>query len=234
MTGGVPRLERIDDGIWIAEGPTVSFYSFPYSTRMTLVRLSGGDLWACSPIELDDDLEREVRDLGPLRHLVSPNKIHHLFLDAWAKAWPQAKLYASPGLARRRRDLSFAAELGDDPDPAWAGDIDQVVFHGSFAMEEVVFFHRASRSAIFTDLIQKFDPAHLGGWRGLVMKLDGLVGPNGSTPREWRLSFWNRAAARRALHAAMAWNPERLIIAHGEWVRHDGRRALESSLAWMA
>jgi hypothetical protein len=234
MSAGESRLERVDGGIWIAEGPTVSFYGFPYPTRMTLVRLSGGDLWICSPIELDAGLEREVRGLGPLRYVVSPNKIHHLFLGRWAKAWPQAKLYASPGLARRRRDLPFAAELGDDPDPAWAGDIDQVIFHGSFAMEEVAFFHRTSRTAIFTDLIQKFDAARLGGWRGLVMKLDGLVGPNGSTPREWRLSFLNRRAARRALHEAVAWNPERLIIAHGEWVRRDGRRALERSLSWMS
>ena len=226
-------LTEIDRDIWIAEGPSVSFFGFPYPTRMTLVRLSDGGLWLCSPIELTDALAGEIKALGPVRHLVSPNKIHHLFLGQWAQAWPEAKLWASPGLARRRRDLSFDGELGDVAEPAWESDIDQLIFRGSFALEEVVFFHRASRSAIITDLVQKFDPATQRGWRGLLMRLDGLVGPEGSTPRELRLTFWNRRAAREALRKALGWNPQRLIIAHGQCVRENGREALARSLSWI-
>jgi hypothetical protein len=226
-------LIEIDRDIWIAEGPSVSFFGFPYPTRMTLVRLSDGGLWLCSPIELSDALADEVERLGPVRHLVSPNKIHHLFLGQWAQAWPEAELWASPGLARRRRDLSFDGELGDAAEPAWESDIDQLVFRGSFFMEEVVFFHRASRSAILTDLVQKFDPATLHGWRGLLMRLDGLVGPEGSTPREWRLTFWNRRAAREALRKALGWNPQRLIIAHGRCVGENGREALARAFSWI-
>jgi hypothetical protein len=226
-------LTEIDRDIWIAEGPSVSFFGFPYPTRMTLVRLSDGGLWVCSPIELTDALAGEIKTLGPVQHLVSPNKIHHLFLGQWAQAWPEAKLWASPGLARRRRDLSFDGELGDAAEPAWERDIDQLIFRGSFALEEVVFFHRASRSAIITDLVQKFDPATQRGWRGLLMRLDGLVGPEGSTPRELRLTFWNRRAAREALRKMLGWNPQRLIIAHGQWVGENGREALARSLSWI-
>jgi hypothetical protein len=226
-------LTEIDRNIWIAEGPSVPFLGVPYPTRMTLVRLSDGGLWLCSPIELNAALADAVRALGPVQHLVSPNKIHHLFLGQWAQAWPDAKLWASPGLARRRRDLSFHGELGNAAEPAWESDIDQLIFRGSFAMEEVVFFHRASRSAIITDLVQKFDPATLRGWRGLLMRLDGLVGPEGSTPREWRLTFWNRRASREALRKMLGWNPQRLIIAHGQWVRENGREALARSLSWI-
>jgi len=226
-------LTEIDRDIWIAEGPSVPFLGVPYPTRMTLVRLSDGGLWLCSPIELNAALADAVQALGPVQHLVSPNKIHHLFLGQWAQAWPNAKLWASPGLARRRRDLSFHGELGNAPEPVWKSDIDQLIFRGSFAMEEVVFFHRASRSAIITDLVQKFDPATLRGWRGLLMRLDGLVGPEGSTPREWRLTFWNRSAAREALRKMLGWNPQRLIIAHGEWVRENGRESLARSLSWI-
>ena len=226
-------LTGIDRNIWIADGPSVSFLGFPYPTRMTVVRLADGGLWLCSPIELADELADEIAALGPVRHLVSPNKIHHLFLSAWAQAWPEAKLWASPGLARRRRDLTFDGELGDSPDPAWSDEIDQVIFHGSFAMEEVVFFHRSSRSAIITDLVQKFDPTPMPAWRRLVMRIDGLVGPRGSTPREWRLTFSNRRRAREALQRALAWDPQRLVIAHGEWVRENGREELARSLAWI-
>lgn len=226
-------LTEIDRDIWIADGPAVPFLGFPYPTRMTVVRLSDASLWVCSPTRLDAALRAAIDHRGRVEHLVSPNKIHHLFLGEWAQAWPSAKLYASPGLASRRRDLSFAAHLGDQPDPAWAADIDQVIVHGSVFMDEVVFFHRASRTAIVTDLVQRFDPGMLHGWRRVVMALEGLVGPGGSTPREWRLSFWNRTAARRAKRKLLDWQPQRVIIAHGEWIKENGREVLERALGWM-
>ena len=188
-------LNEIDRDLWIADGPTVSFFGFPYPTRMAVVRLRDGGLWLWSPIARTPELAGEVEALGPVRHLVAPNRMHHLFLGEWAQAHPGATLWAAPGLARRRRDLAFGGELGDAAEPAWVEDIDQVIFRGSFAMEEVVFFHRASRSAILADLVQKFDPATQRGWRGWLMRMDGLVGPDGSTPREWRASFWKRRAA---------------------------------------
>ena len=85
-----------------------------------------------------------------------------------------------------------------------------------------------------TDLVQKFDAATLHGRRGGLMRLDGLVGPDGSTPCEWRLSCWNRRAARAALRKALARNLHRVIIAHGEWVRENGCAALAHSLRWLA
>jgi Domain of unknown function (DUF4336) len=227
-------LNEIDRDIWIVDGPSVSFFGFPYPTRMTIVRLADASLWVCSPVSLTESLAEAMNGLGRVRYLVSPNKLHHLFLGQWARAWPDAKLYASPGLSRRRRDLTFAGELCDTADPAWADAIDQVVFRGSFFMEEVVFFHRMSRSVIVADLVQKFEAATLHGWRGIVMRLDGLAGPDGSTPREWRLTFWNRRATRAALRKALSWNPRRLIIAHGELVRENGREALAQSLRWLA
>lgn len=227
-------LCAIDRDLWTADGPDVRFLGlFPYPTRMAVVRLRGGDLWVWSPIALDDALAQDVAVLGPVRHLVSPNKLHHLSLGAWQRRFPEARLYASPGLARKRPDLAFDAELSDAPESAWAEDIDQVIFRGSFFMDEVVFFHRASRTTLVTDLVQRLDPRETRGWRGLLMRLDGLVGESGSTPREWRASFWNRRAGRAARDAALAWNPQRLVVAHGMGVEKDARDVLARALAWL-
>jgi len=227
------RLDNIGDEIWIADGPTVSFYGFPYPTRMALVRLESGDLWVWSPVDIDSELRAEIDALGRVRHVVSPNKIHHLFLGVWAEHWPEARLYASPGLEKRRTDLDFEAELGDEPEPAWDGQIDQVVVRGSFAMEEVVFFHRRSSTCLVCDLIQRHDPDRLSGWKGVLMRLDGLVGADGSTPREWRLSFIHRSRARAAAETALGWRPERLVVAHGDWAPDHGTEALQHGLRWL-
>ncbi len=226
-------LEEFGRSLYVAEGPPVSFLGFPYPTRMAIARLSDGSLWVWSPIARTPELEREVDALGPVRHVVSPNKLHHLFLAEWAERWPQARLHAPPGLARRRPELSFDAELGDEPDAAWAADIDQVVFRGSFAMEEVAFFHRPSRTAIFGDLVQRMDPAQATGLKGALLRLDGLVGERGSTPREWRASFWRRRPARAARERVLAWKPERLVIAHGACAREYATGILARALAWI-
>ncbi len=192
-------LQEFGPEIWVADGPVVSFYGFPYRTRMAVIRLSGGGLFVWSPVVLSSALRREIDALGPVRHLVSPNnRLHHLYLGEWKAAYPEACLYASPGLQRKRRDLAFDAELDDAPEQEWAADIDQVVIRGSFALTEAVFFHRRSRTALFADLIQNFPRDWFTGWRGLVARLDGIVAPNPGAPREWRASFLDRRAAGRA------------------------------------
>jgi hypothetical protein len=226
-------LEEFAPSLYVADGPTVPFLGFPYPTRMAVVRLTDGSAWVWSPIALSPELERAVELIGPIRHLVSPNKIHHLFLKEWAERWPNAKLHAPPGLAKRKPELHFDAELGDEADSAWSADIDQTIFRGSLAMEEVAFFHRPSRTAILGDLVQRNDPAQMKGLKGLVMRLDGLVGEHGSTPREWRASFLRRRQARAARSRLLAWEPERLVIAHGACAQRDATQILARALAWM-
>ena len=226
-------LQEFGQSLYIAEGPTVSFYGFPYPTRMAVVSLSDGNAWVWSPVALSDDLVDSVESVGPVRFIVSPNKIHHLFLSEWASRWPDAKLYAPPGLVKKKPELKFDAELGDTADPAWATDIDQVIFHGSVAMKEVVFFHRQSRCAIVCDLIQRHNEADMTGWKGWLMRLDSLVGEHGSTPREWRASFVDRRAARSAREKLLSWQPERLLIAHGECAQTRASEIISDSLSWI-
>jgi hypothetical protein len=226
-------LEEFGPSICVADGPSVSFYGFPYPTRMAVVRLSNGSAWVWSPVALTDELFDSVNAIGPVSHIVSPNKIHHLFLAEWADRWPEARVYAPPGLAKRRHDLHFDIELGDEPEPAWAAEIDQVIFRGSLFMEEVVFFHRASRTAIICDLIQRHPEATMTGLKGMLMRLDSLVGKRGSTPREWRASFLRRGKARSARQKVLGWKPERLLIAHGDCEQTDARLIIERALNWI-
>jgi hypothetical protein len=226
-------LEEFGPSLYSAEGPTVSFFGFPYPTRMALARLADGGVWVWPPVALTDELASEVQAIGPVRYIVSPNKIHHLFLTEWADRWPDARLYAPPGLARKKPEIRFDAELGDRPDPAWAAEIDQVIFRGSFAMEEAVFFHYSSRTAIMGDLIQRHPESRMSGWKGLLMRLDGLVGEHGSTPRDWRASFVRRGPARAARKTVLGWDADRLLIAHGECAQAGAAEIIQAALRWI-
>jgi hypothetical protein len=227
-------LAPFGENIWVAEGPTVSFYGFPYPTRMAIVRLTNGELFVWSPIALDQPLRAEVDALGKVAHLVSPNSIHHLFLGDWKRAYPEARLYASPNLARKRRDLAFDATLEDVPEPVWAADIDQVKMAGSFFLTEIVFFHRTSRTAIFADLIQNFPRDWFTGWRGWLARMDGITKDDPGAPREWRASFWNRRRARAGLNRILDWHPEQAIVAHGTMVRNDATAFIRKAFRWLS
>lgn len=225
-------LRKFGPNIWICDGPIVTFLGFGYPTRMALIKLSDGRLFIWSPIALSAALKREVDALGPVHFLVSPNRLHHLFLAEWKSAYPQARLYASPGLRKKRKDLAFDAELADGPEPEWAADIDQVAVRGS-PLTEIEFFHRARGTAIFADLIQNFPSDWFGGWRGVVARLDGICAPNPGAPREWRASFLNRPAARAALQRILAWPIDRVLIAHGEPAIGHGAVFVRRAFAWL-
>ncbi|MGH8226666.1 MAG: DUF4336 domain-containing protein [Steroidobacteraceae bacterium] len=226
-------LTPFGQDLYFVDGPPISFFGFPYPTRMAVARLSTGATWVWSPVALTQELADAVEAVGPVRHIVSPNKLHHLALPEWKRHWPNARLYAPPGLKRKLKWIDFDGELGDAPDDAWKADLDQTVFGGSIAMDEVVFFHRASRTVIFGDLIQRFPAMSATGWKGLLMRLDGLVGARGSTPREWRLSFLSHRHARGARRRVLEWKPEQLLVAHGECATAGATEIIADSLSWI-
>ena len=77
-------LKPIGQGIWIADGDLIQMSvgcgSLPFSTRMTVVQLADGSLWCHSPIAPNESLFQALDSLGPVAHLVSPNKIHYAYM----------------------------------------------------------------------------------------------------------------------------------------------------------
>lgn len=223
-------MKQIAENIWIEERP-LQFYGMPFGTRMTVVKLNDGSLFIHSPVALTTELRLEVGALGEVRHVVSPNKLHHLYMGEWQTAYPEAKIYASPGLREKRRDLNFASDLKDRPETAWANDLDQLIFGGSFVMKEVVFFHRASRTLLVADLLEHFCDDQPFFMRQLT-RLFGMYN-RAITPPDWRMTFWRKAKAREALHRILAWQPERIILAHGRMIESDGEAVLRRSFRWI-
>ncbi len=236
-------LKPVGPHLWIADGDLIHMafplgLKVPFSTRMTVVRLSDGGLWCHSPIAPSPALQAEIDALGPVRHLVSPNRIHYAHIPAWAARYPAAKTWASPGVRERAASqhiaVAFSADLDDRAPPDWAIDLEQLAFVGSWAMTEMVFFHRASRSLILTDLIENFETDKFGSrWWAWVMRLAGIAAPRGRTPPDWRATFNDRPAARARLRRLLDWQPENIILAHGRCHWGNGSAALRQAFAWL-
>jgi hypothetical protein len=225
-----PPLIRLGEDLWVAERPQ-RFYGLEVGTRMTVIRLVDGSLLLHSPIALDADVRRELDAIGPVRYAVAPNRVHHLYAGRVAEAYPEARLWVAPGLAQKRPDLRFVAVLDDDAPAEWQGQVDQTFFRGRPYENEVVFCHRASRTLVMCDLAFNFGPRAAAPTR-LLMKLMrsyGRFGPSTLDP----LLIRDRPAARRSLERILAWDFDRVIVAHGDILESGGRDALRRGYAWL-
>jgi hypothetical protein len=230
-------LESLGLNLWFADGGIVSFNGFDYSTRMAIVRLADGGLWLWSPVAKTAAIEDDVRALGPVRHIVSPNKLHYLFLQEWQAAFPKAELWGTAATICKCSNLDFSGTLTDRPPAGWEGQIDQFHFTNSIFMDELIFFHCASRTAIIADLSQTFSDAflksHWPWWMRRIAKLSRMVEGWGYAPIDYRISFRHRASARPKIRALIKEHPEHVLVAHGEVVRTDGEAFLLPAFSWL-
>ncbi|MDQ2093918.1 DUF4336 domain-containing protein [Rhodalgimonas zhirmunskyi] len=231
-------LKPVAPDIWVIDGPAIRFYGMPFSTRATVVRLENGALWVHSPTHLTEDLRAELAALGPVAHLIAPNWIHYAHIQSWQAAFPQARAWAAPGVADRAAKhgliLAFDHELCPRAEDPWQGQIEQMIVPGSKIHREAVFFHRASRTLILTDLIENFEPRKLPFWMRPLIWLGGIADPDGQMPRDMRMTFVrHRDALRDAIEQMLAWGPERVILAHGRWFRENGAEELRRAFRWL-
>jgi len=199
-------------------------------TRMSVVRLADGGLFVHSPVSLDAATREAVDALGPVKAVIAPSRFHHLYAGEWIKAYPDAVAYACPGLERKRPDLSWNRVLGDEPEAEWRGEIDQVFFGARSLENEVVFFHRSSRTLLCADAI--FNLAnHPSLLTRVVARLIGGRKP-GVTLLEHVL-IRDRAAAREQVDRMLAWDFDRIVLAHGAIVETGGREVVRRAYAWV-
>ncbi|GAB4298667.1 MAG: DUF4336 domain-containing protein [Roseovarius sp.] len=225
-------LKPVDDGIWVIDGPAVSFLGLPFSTRATVVRLADGGLWVHSPTRLTEALRAELAAQGAVRHLVAPNRLHYVWLADWQAAFPHALSWAAPGVVERAARKGLALRVDhplrpDDAEAPWAGEIDQMIVRGSRLHREAVFFHRASRTLILTDLIEAHETRLLPVWARPVIWLAGIDDHDGKMPPDMAWSFRDKRALAEDVERMIAWDPRRIIIAHGRWYRDNGAAELE-------
>ena len=224
-------LREIDTGIWVTEA-SQRFLGAEVGTRMTVIKLADGSLFVHSPVHLDDELRAALYRVGPVRHVVAPNRFHHLYAAEYQRNYPEAKLYAAPGLETKRRDLHFDAILSDEALAAWRGQIEQLVFRGFSPLNEVVFFHRASRTLLLTDLL--FNMTHTdSAWTRIVMTLDGgLGGP--AVARTFRLLMrMRKQAVMDSVARILQWDFDRMTLAHGEVIERNAKSVLQDAYSFL-
>jgi hypothetical protein len=157
--------------------------------------------------------------------------LHHLYLAQNIRSFPQATMHVSPALPAKLK-LSFPYEiLSNEPPALWRDEISQHLVGGLPKLQEVVFFHHASRTLILTDLA--FYVRHSDSWfTRLFMRLNGAYGHFGPS-RIFCFLVKDRTALRTSLNRLQRWDFDRVIVSHGERLEHGGKQAMQTQYAWV-
>jgi len=209
------------------------FGMLPFTTRMTVVRLESGAVWLHSPIRPTPERRRIVDRLGPVAHLVAPNKIHSLGIKPWKALYPSATVWASPAFNKRHPDIAVDVALTNDVEAPWSGEIEHCVIDGHAFLDEVAFLHKPSRTLIITDWIQKHEAADASWIWGGVKHMAGILGRDGGVSLDIKLSVRDKTAMRRSIDTILGWDFDSLIIAHGHCVQGGAKEEVSRVFDWV-
>ncbi len=223
------ELIPVADRLWVCEQP-LKFMGAEVGARMSVVKLSSGGLLLYSPVRVSDELKREVDALGPVEQVVAPNKFHHLFVKQWTDAYPKASAFIAHGLHKKRPDLTFCSLIEDGAAP-WSADLDHVPLRGQPVLNEVVFFHKSSRTLICADAVHNVGREK--PWTSRVFY--SLVGGYGGFKTNLldRLAARDKPALRESMRRVLCWDIDRVIMAHGVILDHGGRESLRTAYRWL-
>lgn len=182
--GTVLTPVHLEPGVYTGDRP---FYwnNIDVSCRMTVVELPSGDstkpdLFVHSPVNIDGPMLQAIAKLGNVKYVMSPNYEHLKFAAAWYQNFPNAEMWACPGLPERKDDVKWDGEIAHGFRPkGWKGgegtpvtpdmglwdtnvlqplhlNIEKNPFTGRPFFSEVIFYHAPSKTLITTDMFWNY------------------------------------------------------------------------------
>lgn len=226
-------LQAVDRDIWVAEQP-IRYFGLSIRTRMTVVRLTNQDLVVISPIRTEGALVNQLNEIGTVAHIIAPNLYHYMFANDFKAIYPEATFWAAPGLAMKEPQLSIDCTLNAEKD--WPFTELEFVFFDGFRtigtrgfdpLNECIFFHAKSRTLILTDAAFNFDESFPLPIR-TIAKLGGGY-KDLSPSRLEKIATTDKQKVSQSVKAVLAWDFERVIMAHGTIVENNGKEKFQSS-----
>lgn len=220
------------EGVYV-ERSDIRFYGVRLETRMAVIPLRNGELLLYSPVWLTDSLRSELDRLGRVAFVLSPNKIHNQTLAEYQAHYPDAAVFAPPGLPERRPDLEFAGVLGAEPRAEWSDCLDQACTDGNVFFSEILLFHRRSRTLLVGDLVENLTRSTTS-WIGHAVAWPFGIRHRPMASPEFRLYTCDAEAAERSLARTRDWPIERIFLCHGALIDSEAKQVFESVCAELA
>ncbi len=220
-------MQALAENIWQLKQP-LRFWGTQVGTSTTVVKLETGALWVHSPGPEIPGVYHALCQLGPVKHLIAPNPLHHLFLGKASQLFPEAVVYAGKRVQKKHPHLK-GLDLSDGSDFSWTSEIEMLYLDG-LRLDEFVFFHHTSKTLILTDLLFNLQAKDLP--TRLMLYAEGVHGKLGCTRLVSQLMVQDRKRFQNTCQQILAWDFERIVMCHGETVDTQARQAFAQAMAW--
>lgn len=230
-------LRQVDNHLWVARQP-FKFFGIEVGTRMTVIELSNGSLVIISPIEISSGIQQQLDTIGTVRYIVAPNLFHYLYLAKCQQLYSQAQTIAPPGLAAKQPDLRIDSVFTKDR-IEFDSELEFVLFEGFRVfmppqveiINEIVFYHPASKTLIITDSAFNFDRSF-----PFVTQLAARVLGSYQELKPYlldKIASSDKQKLKQSIDKILAWDFQRVIMAHGTIVDREAKTKLSAGYQWL-
>ncbi|MEO0372049.1 MAG: DUF4336 domain-containing protein, partial [Pseudomonadota bacterium] len=219
MTGYEPinTLKPVAAGLWVVDGAPLTRAFVPVPTRSVIVQLQGAGLWVYAACDLTDGLAADLRALGAVEHIVTPNPDYTEQVKGWAEAFPDAAFWDPDNLKP------------DEAEEPWRGQLHQLVVRVRPGRHEAVFCHRPSRTLFFADLFEMLETRHLPVWVRPIVWFSGTDDSGGHLrpTLRWGRKYDDKLTLGRDVETIMDWGARGMIPGHGRVIEAHANGQLE-------
>lgn len=220
-------------GIYAAERPFV-WNKIDVGGRSLIATIPSGGLLVHSPVELNDELGLELKAIGDVRVVISPNYEHLKYARQWHEAFPKAEMWACPGLPERMPDVNWSKEMKTETVDEFLDcvhfDCEKNPFTGKAFFNEIVFFYRPTKTMFCSDVFWNYPDSPLPNYQDEmpIVKNEEIDVPFGS--RAWKfgmdkvylpfyrsfmtLGLKDEFSAAKA--KVLSWDIETIVPCHGD------------------
>ena len=211
-------IRKISTRMWVHDS-SMSMLGTRVPLRMIIVKLADDGLWLGNPTPHNQQIQNRIASMGEVRCIVGCSNGHNLFLEAWQQAFPDAGIYVSSGIPKKRPGLENYTLLRDLGEAPWQEDLEMFAMDGAPLWDEHMFYHGKSKTLLVTDFFQNYTGYEQKGFGKVMSKLLfeplGFKGKCLAPPLKTRFGAKDRQALRASLDRLWALDIERVIPAHG-------------------
>jgi hypothetical protein len=220
------KLKQWHEDLWTVDAP-FKLFGVSFGNRMTVMR-SRNQLLLHSPVKYNDELAREISTLGEISHLISPNLMHYVHMEAWRNAFPRAELIA-PANSKISPGKVLNGETEAELERQYQQNIKIIAVQGAPKLKEYAFIHLPSKTLVFTDLAFNIhDPLNMIS--NIFFKAYGAYEKFGPT-RLIQMMVQEPDKFQKSLRDIGQYDFDRVIVSHGRIVETGGKQAFEKAFS---
>ncbi|KAF8489727.1 hypothetical protein F5888DRAFT_1155302 [Russula emetica] len=232
-------IREVVNNIWTFSTPFTRLGVFRVGGRTTAIRLASGDVWVLASTPLTAETKTTIDRLGPVKFVVGPNAVHHLFLAEFHDAYPDARLLSVEEAVKKKRDENLNLQgywsgSNREPNFGFENEIKSCYF-SSFKNKDVAFLHAPSKTLIVADLIfnlpatEQYSKSWMGSGFPPFSRFIRL-NPYEAIHRSLTKALVTDAAAMsRDAKTVASWDFHRIIPCHGDVIEEDGKKVWQAA-----